>query len=89
MVLMKLVECTGCGSKELFVESGYVVCAYCRSRFSPQPDDLPPKMTVIGVDLDIQLLLQKCEDDPANRHRYASLILDIDPTNHEAGKYLL
>lgn len=85
---MKLVECTRCGSKELFVEGGYVVCAYCQSRFSPQAGDLPSRETVIGLDSDIQVLLQKCKDDPANRRRYASLILDIDPTNSEAGKYL-
>jgi uncharacterized Zn finger protein (UPF0148 family) len=86
--VMKLVECTRCGSKELFMEDGYVVCAYCQSQFSPQTGDLPPKETVIGVHSDIQALLQKCQDDPSNRRRYASLILDIDPTNREARKYL-
>ena len=85
---MKLVECTRCGSKELFEENGYVVCAYCQSRFAPQADDVPQRDTVIGVQSDIQVLLQKCKDDPANRRRYASLILDIDPTNHEATEYL-
>jgi hypothetical protein len=85
---MKLVVCTRCGSRELLEEAGYVICAYCQSRFSPQPDDLPHKDTVIGLHSDIQVLLQKCMDAPANRWRYASLILDIDPTNEEATKYL-
>lgn len=85
---MRLVVCTRCGSRELLEEGGYVVCAYCRSRFAPQADDLPRKQTVIGLDSDIQVLLQKCKDDPANRRRYASLILDIDPTNQEATNYL-
>lgn len=85
---MKSVECTRCGSKELLEEGGYVVCAYCQSRFMPQADDLPHRGTVIDVQADIQALLQKCMDDPANRRRYASLILDIDPTNREATKYL-
>lgn len=85
---MRLVECTRCGSKELSEEGGYVVCAYCQSRFVLQADDLPHRDTVIGLLSDIQALLQKCLDDPANRRRYASLILDIDPTNHEAMKYL-
>lgn len=85
---MKLVVCTRCGSRELLEEAGYVVCAYCQSRFAPHADDLPRKQTVIGLNADIQGLLRKCEDDPANRRRYASLILDIDPTNEEATKYL-
>lgn len=85
---MKLVECTRCGSKELYEESGYAVCAYCRSRFTPQLDDAPRRGSVISVQSDIEDLLQKCRDDPAQSFRYASLILDIDPTNDEATKYL-
>jgi hypothetical protein len=85
---MKLVQCTRCGSKELFTEGGYVVCAYCQSRFSAQSGDLPPRETIIGLHSDIEALLQKCRDNPANRRRYASLILDMDPTNQEARKYL-
>jgi len=85
---MKSVACTQCGGTALSEEAGYVVCAYCRSRFVPQADDLPQKATIIGLASDIQMLLQRCKDDPANRRRYASLILDIDPTNDEAKKYL-
>ena len=85
---MKLVSCTRCSSKDLFEEDGYVVCSYCRSRFVPHADDLLTKETVIGLHSDIESLLQKCEDDPANRGRYAALVLDIDPTNQAARKYL-
>ena len=85
---MKLVECIRCGSKELFEENGYVVCGYCQSRFAPQADDLPAKETVINLHSDVQVLLQKCKDEPSNRRRYASLILDLDPTNREAAEYL-
>jgi len=85
---MKLLVCTACGSRELSEEDGYVLCAYCQSRFVPQADDLPQKETVIGVQSDIELLLQKCQDDPVNRVRYAGLILDIDPTNPAARDYL-
>ena len=85
---MILIQCTRCGSKELFEESGYTVCAYCRSRFFPQPDEIPRRESVISVHSDIQNLLLKCREDPANRVRYASLVLDIDPTNTEAIKYL-
>ena len=85
---MKLIKCTRCGSRELFEEDGYVVCAYCQSRFVPQADDVLQKETVIGIHSDIQSLLQMCVDDPANRRRHASLILDLDPTNEAARKYL-
>lgn len=85
---MKLVVCTRCGSRDLSEEGDYVVCAYCRSRFVPQARDRLPKETVIGIVSDVELLLQKCQDDPANRRRYAGLVLDIDPTNQTARKYL-
>lgn len=86
---MKLIGCTRCGSQELFDQSGYVICAYCRSRFAQQAEDLPRRETVIGVESDIQVLLQRCKDDPSNRLRYAGLILDLDPTNREAAAYLV
>ena len=85
---MKLIVCTRCGSRDLLDEGGFVICAYCRSRFAVQADDLPAKESVISLQSDIQLLLQKCKDDPENRRRYANLILDLDPTNHEAANYL-
>jgi len=85
---MILVACTSCGSKELFEEHGYAVCAYCRSRFSRQPEDVPARQAVIDVSADVQALLQRCREDPTNRRRLASLVLDIDPTNPEAMRYL-
>jgi uncharacterized Zn finger protein (UPF0148 family) len=85
---MRLVECNRCGSKALFEENGYVVCAYCQSRFAPQTDDVPPRETVIGIQSDVEVLLRRCKEDPANRRRYASLVLDIDPFNQEAASYL-
>ena len=30
---MKLVDCRACGSKEMLEENGFVVCAYCQSRY--------------------------------------------------------
>ena len=85
---MKLVECKSCGSKEFTEENRLVVCSYCRSKFVPQVDDLPLMTAVIGMDSDIEILLQKCRDDPANARKYANLILDIDPTNREATAFL-
>jgi len=72
----------------LHEENGLIVCAYCQSQFVPHAEDLRPKESVVGVYSDIQNLLEKCRADPANRRRYASLILDLDPTNREAAAYL-
>lgn len=85
---MKLVVCTKCGSNELHEEQRYVVCAYCRMRFVPSADDVPPVSSVIAVFDDVQRLLLRCRDEPENRRRIAGLILDIDPTNTEAPTYL-
>jgi uncharacterized Zn finger protein (UPF0148 family) len=85
---MKLIECTKCGSNELFDEKGYVVCAYCRLKFVPSPEDVSKKGAIISVYDDIQELLAKCTSDPENRRRYASLILDLDPTNTDVLRYL-
>ncbi len=85
---MKLIECARCGSGELFEEAGYAVCAYCRSRYALQSGEIPSRETVVDLLLDVHVLLQKCETDPTNSYRYASLILDIDPTNQNAMKYL-
>jgi len=85
---MKLLECSRCGSKELSEDGDYVVCAYCQSRFMPELHERPQKETIIDLQADIQVLLKKCDEDPANRRRYASMILDIDPSNWEAMKYL-
>ncbi|MEI6230618.1 MAG: hypothetical protein WCP81_07790, partial [Actinomycetes bacterium] len=65
-----------------------IVCAYCQSQFVPDVEDARPMESVIGVHSDIQNLLEKCKTDPANRRRFASLILDLDPTNREAAEYL-
>ena len=85
---MRLVDCRRCGSKEMIEESGYVICAYCRSKFVPQADDVPPMESTIGLVSDIERLLTMCRDEPHNRRRYASLVLDMDPTNAEARRYL-
>ena len=42
----------------------------------------------IGLDDDVAELLRKCRENPARARKYANLILDIDPDNPEALKYL-
>lgn len=85
---MKLVECSKCRSNDLFEENGYMVCSYCRMKFVPSTNDLPNPGSAISVYDDIRDLLEKCKNDPSNRRRYASLILDLDPTNREVAQYL-
>lgn len=85
---MKIMECVSCGSNELLENDGYLICAYCRSRFEQENDPIVRKETVIDVQSDIQMLLKRCVEDPLNRHRYASLVLDIDPSNSDAIKFL-
>ena len=41
-----------------------------------------------GLDDDVAKLLRKCRENPARARKYANLILDIDPDNPEALKYL-
>lgn len=85
---MKLIECERCGSASLFGEGNYVVCEYCRSRYLRSPEEVPPTNTTLDLGSDIRMLLERCRREPANRRRYANLILDIDPANQEALKYL-
>lgn len=85
---MKQLVCERCGGNDFVEQDGYRICNYCHTRFVIQPEDTPHKSSNIALNDDIQLLLKKCTDDPANATRYASLVLDIDPGNPEAKKYL-
>ena len=85
---MKLIQCRQCGSGEFYRENGYMVCKFCNARYSIEKGDLGIKESVIALDSDIEALLKKCRQDPKNAKKYANLILDIDPDNNEALKYL-
>jgi len=85
---MKIEICERCGGGEFFDRDGYRICQYCNTKYLITPEDVPQKGSSIALDFDIKMLLQKCHDDPANAHRYASLILDMDPGNVDALKYL-
>jgi len=85
---VKSIDCKNCGSKDLVEDGAFLVCAYCRSRFADQAENVQPGESSVGVAEDIQALLKKCEQEPWNRKRYVALILDIDPTNREARHYL-
>jgi hypothetical protein len=85
---MKIIDCKSCGSSDLFEEAGYFVCSFCRSKHVPSAGDIPAPESVIALESDVEVLLRKCVEDPANRRRYVSLILDIDPNNQQVRNFL-
>jgi hypothetical protein len=85
---MKIVICEKCKGSDFLELGAYKVCRYCRATYALDAEDILPKDSNISLDDDIGALLQKCRNDPANARRYAGLILDIDPGNSEAIKFL-
>ena len=85
---MKKLVCANCGANLFTEQAGIKVCQFCDSQHKPEKTDKPKEQSTISLQSDIGRLLQKCKSDPARASRYASLILDIDPTNKEARKYL-
>ena len=85
---MKQTFCSNCGANAFIIKDGYKVCKYCNTRYEMEKEDLPKRRSIVSIQSDIDILLQKCKDDPAHAKRYAGRILDIDPTNREALKYL-
>jgi hypothetical protein len=87
-----ILKCSSCGSLELTDRDTYVICNFCRSRFENiseknfEKESL--KNSFVGVASDIDDLLNKCKADPSRAKMYANLILDLDPTNDQAQKYL-
>jgi hypothetical protein len=80
--------CEKCGGSDFIEQGGYKICRYCHSQYAIQSDDMIAPDSVIAISDDVNMLLQKCRVDPSNARRYASLVLDIDPSNVEAQKYL-
>ena len=80
---MTRIVCEACGANDWTEADTYRVCNFCGSKYQ-----LLRGESEIALDDDVQRLLQKCRTDPARAGKYANLILDIDPTNKEARKYL-
>lgn len=80
---MEVLACKCCGAQGLKKQGSYWVCEYCDSKFLSEN-----KESDIALDDDVARLLAKCKADPKNARKYANLILDIDPDNFEAYKYL-
>lgn len=81
---MKAIVCEHCGGDEFIEKDGYRICRYCKSRFIPSKDEKPTKAAAISLNADVERLLKKCKMDPARAKKYATLILEMDPTNAEA-----
>ena len=84
---MELIICKTCGANEWEKHDGYLVCKYCHQKYITTGKN-NVKQTNISLGSDIEVLLQKCKTDPKNAKKYANLVLDIDPDNSEAIKYL-
>ena len=87
-MLANAIKCPICGGKEFEENKGIRTCLYCGTQFQIPKEELPKKKSEIALNSDVERLLDKCRKDPKNARKYANLILDIDPTNREALKYL-
>ena len=101
---MEALICKNCGSNALVRKNDYMVCPYCDSRFAITREERSSGLfgsnghhatlshsgvnSSITLDDDVVRLLEKCRSNPRKARKYANLILDIDPTNEEALKYL-
>ena len=85
---MKALVCSRCGAHEWKEADGYRICAYCGTRFLLSEEERVRPRSEIRLSSDIERLLKKCQDNPKNASKYANLILDLDPTNDEARRYL-
>ena len=100
---MESISCKNCNATGLRLVNGYWVCDYCGSRFLPTKEERNASArgtaftfgsqrsggsSQIGVSSDVERLLEKCRTDRKNAQKYANLILDMDPDNEEALKYL-
>lgn len=99
---MESIACKNCGANALVRKGDFLICPYCESRFAITKEERRSGLfgsghggyshgdvaTSIALDDDVARLLAKCKSDPRNARRYANLILDIDPDNAEAYKYL-
>lgn len=75
---MKKIVCSNCGSSDFYEKEGKKICCYCGTVYYNE------STSNIDINDDIQRLLDLCKKDPANKVKYANLILDIDATNEEA-----
>lgn len=80
--------CPNCASHEYKEEGKFIKCAYCETRFKKEQKDSFSQGVAIDLTDDVSRLLQLCKKDPSNRRRYVNLILEMDPYNKMARKYI-
>ena len=98
---MRALICSSCGASRWKEDGEYRVCLHCGTKFEKMLDEQRKGIvssiqtiaarqvqSVIALNDDVARLLQKCKAEPKNARKYANLILDIDPTNEEAKKYI-
>ena len=92
---MEAIVCKACGAGGLQVQNGRGICEYCGTVFILEKQEkkvlrntAAPVGNGIALESDIDRLLRKCAEEPRNARRYASLILDMDPDNEQALRYL-
>lgn len=81
-------ECKKCGSSEFYDKEGFRICSYCDAKYTIKRSEVARKSSRVSVNDDVERLLQRIKEEPSNAKRLANLILDIDPHNKEARKYL-
>ncbi len=81
---MKALTCEKCGASDWEKRNGLWYCKFCGTSYKNET----PKESEISLNDDVKRLLDKCKTEPYNATKYANLILDIDPNNIEALKYL-
>lgn len=91
---MEKLTCQSCGASAFTDQGAYRICQYCGAQYVVNPrrrsavNTGPAPRSGVSLDSDVERLLIKCREDPRRAARYANLILDMDPTNEEALKYL-
>lgn len=85
---MRELKCKNCGAVKLNRQGNSWYCEFCGSAFSVEASDVPQEGMGLSLNSDVEKLLQKCRTDPRNASKYANLILDMDPTNEDALKFL-
>lgn len=81
---MERILCENCGSDEFILKDGAKYCKYCNSKYVLTEEE--KRECNIGITLqdDINALIEKCRTNPSRTVKYANLILELDPHNHEA-----
>lgn len=85
---MKQIHCENCGADVFEIKSNYKICKYCNTKYQLEVFDYPKYNSNISVKSDVEILLERCKSEPEKARKYANLVLDIDPTNKDAKKYL-